>query len=239
MGFLSLFRKKEPEFPPMQVPPPEGDVQMDDDLPPWSQQPVAPMAPEIPPQNAWLRPQAPPIPRLSPIPEPDMFQRQADAAAIKQAVQQEAQPARPMQAPPRLTRESLFGQDPAPVRREIPSMFTPPDISWEPKGNFFASLSEPEEPKPTFSPRPEPMESQKVISRHPEPGKPLFVNVEDYVSILDSIKDMRSAVKQFEDSTHAMDAIRQKVLEACKDWHDSLDEVHRKLVFIDQTLFEG
>ncbi len=69
--------------------------------------------------------------------------------------------------------------------------------------------------------------------------KPLFVGVSEYVSILDVLKDIRNAAKQLDKDTLAVDAIRKKVANQSTEWHSNLDEVHKRLAFIDRILFEG
>lgn len=66
----------------------------------------------------------------------------------------------------------------------------------------------------------------------------LFVAVQDYVSILDSLKDVRKLVKEFEKRTHSIDSLKTSTLSSCKSWQGHLDDIHRKLAYIDHVLFE-
>ena len=57
--------------------------------------------------------------------------------------------------------------------------------------------------------------------------------------MLDALKDVKKAAREMEASTHSTDTVRQGLLKTANEWHDSLDEVHRRLAFIDRILFEG
>lgn len=68
--------------------------------------------------------------------------------------------------------------------------------------------------------------------------QPLFIAVPHYASVLDSLKDVRELVKEFEKRTHSIDHLQKETLSSCKGWRNNLDNIHRKLAYIDNVLFE-
>ena len=96
----------------------------------------------------------------------------------------------------------------------------------------------PQQPPLSYRPQ-QPLAPTMSRGRNLPQGKPVFVGVNPYVSVLDALKDVKKASKEMEIATHATDTVRQGLLKTANEWHDSLDEMHRRLAFIDRILFEG
>ncbi len=94
-----------------------------------------------------------------------------------------------------------------------------------------------QQPLPSY--QPQPLAPTMSRGRNIPQGKPVFVGVNPYVSVLDALKDVKKASREMEASTHATDTVRQGLIKTANEWHDSLDEMHRRLAFIDRILFEG
>lgn len=210
------------------------------------------------PRPMQQRPAIPSFPKLSSAPgqtparpsQPVAGQRRADAAAVKAAVQRQvAQPVRPAEQPAPVT--SLFG---APAASESTDFFSelqepPPWRSSQEESSFGSSLGlvplDAGGETPAERPPAQPVQPVQPAAPPHSKGRDamlgdqlLFVAVQDYVSILDSLKDVRKLVKEFEKRTHSIDSLKTSTLSSCKSWQGHLDDIHRKLAYIDHVLFE-
>lgn len=71
-----------------------------------------------------------------------------------------------------------------------------------------------------------------------ELGKPFFVNMDYYKQILDNINYINGRLKALENTTIKLDNLRQKEDAAFRNWHSSFEAMRKKLLFVDEILFE-
>jgi len=107
------------------------------------------------------------------------------------------------------------------------------------------------EPPHDFEPAPEPVEEHVIEERHeelpaPEPmapraprshDGPIFVSVQDYQAILNGVTAMKSKLSATDESfkkLHDIKAAQDKQLDA---WRSTLEDVQRKLTYVDEVLF--
>lgn len=114
--------------------------------------------------------------------------------------------------------------EPVTVRRIIPA---PTLQDFRPEPEFRPQMSRPPPPKIEES-RP-----------HMMPTRPIFVRSDRYQEIISSIGTVRSEMKQADDVMLRLDEIEKERGAQFTRWRNELEDVQRKLVFVDKTLFEG
>jgi hypothetical protein len=135
---------------------------------------------------------------------------------------------------------------PAEVRivNELPSMEQLPELPEEaPAAMELPSMPEHEEaPMPELEEAPAEMpepEERPVKARPVTRKEPLFVNVEDYQNVLTSINYVRSKLGEAEDLVRKLNdikAVEEKNFEA---WRNQLEDVQRKLAYVENVVFEA
>ncbi|MBN2567074.1 hypothetical protein JXB02_03260 [Candidatus Woesearchaeota archaeon] len=90
---------------------------------------------------------------------------------------------------------------------------------------------------PTPPPRPEEERPNIPRSDFFNLHRPLFVRVSEYKALLIYMTQMKDKTKDLSDIIFRLDAIKKDKDKGFEAWHDALEEVQRKLVYIDQSLF--
>ncbi len=75
-----------------------------------------------------------------------------------------------------------------------------------------------------------------VVVKHGE--GPLFINLSGYKTILLTVDDIRDHLKRANDRLADLNGIKSREDSALEAWHSSLENIQRKMIFIDRSLFE-
>ena len=83
-------------------------------------------------------------------------------------------------------------------------------------------------------------EKQRIKDReqHINYQKPIFVEVEDYRRVLDYIQEIKNDIKTSENVTARLEEVRAAKDKEFDKWHHALEDIQRKLLYVDKTLFE-
>lgn len=86
-----------------------------------------------------------------------------------------------------------------------------------------------------FEPMPEEHEEE-----HHRPARkgPLFVGVQDYQQLLNSVASIKGKLAETDDSFKKLSDIKTAQDKALEDWHAVLGNVQKKLSYVDDVLFE-
>ncbi|MBI5872501.1 hypothetical protein HZB88_05480 [archaeon] len=93
--------------------------------------------------------------------------------------------------------------------------------------------------EPTELPTYEPV-SEEEISRGDESkaGSPLFVKVEDYKHVLDTLKRLKAKLADAESILEKLSGIKAEEDKELESWKRDLETIKRQLMAIDNKLFE-
>jgi hypothetical protein len=86
--------------------------------------------------------------------------------------------------------------------------------------------------------KPEPM----TIETPPEPrsiNRPLFVKSDNFQKVLGRIKTAKESLKSCEDHLYAINDMKAKEDNKLKLWKSKLEDIQRKLIYVDKSLFEN
>lgn len=75
-----------------------------------------------------------------------------------------------------------------------------------------------------------------VVVKHGE--GPLFINLSGYKTVLLTVDDIRDSLKRANDRLANLSGIKLREDSSLEAWHSSLENIQRKMVFIDRSLFE-
>ena len=70
------------------------------------------------------------------------------------------------------------------------------------------------------------------------PEMPVFVKIEDYKDVLDVINMVKNKIDDARKTLGKINEIKNEEDAELELWHTTLEEVERKVDFIDKTLFE-
>ena len=73
---------------------------------------------------------------------------------------------------------------------------------------------------------------------HIRKGAPIFVKIDEYKDIVDILALMRKKIKEAKGTIERVNILKNEEDSELEAWHQSLDEVERKVDFIDKTLFQ-
>ncbi len=68
---------------------------------------------------------------------------------------------------------------------------------------------------------------------------PLFIKVDDYRIVLENINLVRNKLSESDYVVEALNELRNKVNDEFERWREDLEEMQRKVVYMDKALFEG
>lgn len=101
----------------------------------------------------------------------------------------------------------------------------------------------PEEIEPISAPEPVKIE---VIEEDEAPEKPrkalskegpVFVSMQDYQAILSGVNSIKSKLGEVDDSFKKLNHIKAGQEKELEDWRKALEDVQRKLTYVDEVLF--
>jgi hypothetical protein len=267
MGILNIFRKNSQPKPypgmaqqGMRFPPPPMDYSQDI--------PGIPTFPEMPnlqgnQQNA-PQPELPSLPELDiPVPPPELYSKPqnpvlspkdvvASFSDGRRAAGEKSQsiPDIPIEMPkletiPEMPKLQTM-QEPALSDDEI--MPPPPPIEGKPVSGLEIPLPPGKETgnveaksiKESFKEAiMEKFASPQAEKPRLERGGSIFVNVDDYREILNSTSTIRSSLGEAEDIVSRLNELKNEKDKEFDKWRLKLEDVERKLIFIDKTVFEA
>lgn len=67
---------------------------------------------------------------------------------------------------------------------------------------------------------------------------PVFVKIEDYKDVLDIIDMIKSKIAEAKEALAKINELKNEEDAELELWRSGIEEVERKVVFIDKTLFE-
>jgi hypothetical protein len=82
------------------------------------------------------------------------------------------------------------------------------------------------------------VESQEFRTGKTSLSQPVYVHVDQYKSILTNLASVRKKLSDSEELLQKLHEVREKESEDFGKWHDELEDIQRKIVHIDKTLFE-
>ncbi len=68
---------------------------------------------------------------------------------------------------------------------------------------------------------------------------PVFVKINDYKEVLDIVDVMKQKVKESNETLGKIKALKSEEDQEIKDWEKNLDEITKRLAFIDRAFFEN
>ena len=129
---------------------------------------------------------------------------------------------------------------------EMPAAY--PSIP-EPSPQILQPMQEPEKPsgeeQHEFTPEPHPkmagmlFSREKSISRGMPGAKTIYVKVDSFKATLGSINVVRSDLKKAEEALTKLESIKNAKDRSVDKLKSSLDDLQKKLIFVDKTLFKG
>lgn len=134
----------------------------------------------------------------------------------------------PIEAPMQsISASPMPAQEPMPVQE--PAEEEPQPVQEEP--TKFAQPEKPRMARRLFS-------HEKPLRERPT-GKTIYVKVDKFKATLGSINIIRSDLKKSEEALVKLESIKNSKDRAFDRVKSSLDDMQKKLIFIDKTLFEG
>ncbi len=67
---------------------------------------------------------------------------------------------------------------------------------------------------------------------------PVFIKIEEYRQVLDVLDELKKQVVDVRETLQEIDDIRSEEEVDLNQWRNQLDEVEKKILFVDQALFE-
>ena len=68
--------------------------------------------------------------------------------------------------------------------------------------------------------------------------KPGFVEQKDYKDVLDELSQVDAVIKQSQENLKELNEIKAESDTKLQEWRNNLEDIERKLLYIDKTLFE-
>jgi hypothetical protein len=69
-------------------------------------------------------------------------------------------------------------------------------------------------------------------------GMPVFVRIEEYKDVLDIMNMIRNKIEDAKETLGKINELKNEEDAELELWHTGLEEVERKVMFVDKTLFE-
>ncbi len=95
-----------------------------------------------------------------------------------------------------------------------------------------------EEPLKTIEPEEQvdltTLETKQEMSRGP-----IFIKVDDYRGILESVNLIRNKINESDYIIEALNDLKTKIDAEFEKWREELEEMQRKVMYMDKALFEG
>lgn len=68
---------------------------------------------------------------------------------------------------------------------------------------------------------------------------PIFIEINDYKHLLDNVDEIKNGLKKSGDYIFKLEEYNEQKHYECEQWKASLEDIQRKMVYIQKTLFEG
>jgi len=224
-----LKKEKMPELPPL----PKIE---EHELPPLPKEEELPELPPLPGEY-----ELPPLPELEAKPKKRLFSFLKPKKAKKGKIGEELPELPPLpeihEMPPKAEKE--FPElPPLPEEHELPSL---PEVhARAPEMPKLPPIHEEKVPemRPLLRehemPAPGPIAPPKDIGK----PKPKFITINDFRYIQSSIRSARDMVKGMDGFFSDLDGVKTNRHKRYGEWHNSLKDIQRKIMFVDKTLFE-
>lgn len=109
-------------------------------------------------------------------------------------------------------------------------------------GLFSKKKSELPPLEPSSLPSYEPLEEEAAIKgalqEEPEDQSPLFVKVDNYKHVLETLKKLRAKLSDAENVLAKLDSLKTEEDKELEAWKSGLDAIKNQLLAIDKKLFE-
>ena len=69
-------------------------------------------------------------------------------------------------------------------------------------------------------------------------GMPVYVRIEEYKDVLDVMNMIRNKIDDAKETLAKINELKNEEDAELELWHTGLEEVERKVIFVDKTLFE-
>ena len=69
-------------------------------------------------------------------------------------------------------------------------------------------------------------------------GMPVYVRIDEYKDVLDVMNMIRNKIEAAKETLAKINELKNEEDAELELWHTGLEEVERKVVFVDKTLFE-
>ncbi len=69
-------------------------------------------------------------------------------------------------------------------------------------------------------------------------GMPVYVRIEEYKDVLDVMNMIRNKIDEAKETLAKINELKNEEDAELELWHTGLEEVERKVIFVDKTLFE-
>ncbi|MBW2978397.1 hypothetical protein KY331_06130 [Candidatus Woesearchaeota archaeon] len=135
-----------------------------------------------------------------------------------------------------------------PSEEELPEFPEIPEFKEEEKPEIHEIPIAPPKPEPMKAEKPE---AQKIEARAfkeerkelkkaemREEFKPLFIKMESFQSIINELGHIKSIAKESEDAIARVDDFAGDQEKEFNKWHSQLNDMQKKLIFIDKTIFK-
>ena len=71
-----------------------------------------------------------------------------------------------------------------------------------------------------------------------EEGMPVYVRIDEYKDVLDVMNMIRNKIEDAKETLAKINELKNEEDAELELWHTGLEEVERKVIFVDKTLFE-
>ena len=98
-----------------------------------------------------------------------------------------------------------------------------------------------EEPQPMQMPKRQAMQQRQEMPKIQERylNQPIFLRVEKFKDVIHDINNVKAAFKDAESGIELVAGTEEKISKELQRWRNSLDDMEKKLMFIDKVLFKS
>jgi len=223
MGFLNLFKQKKevrakPPIPSIKPIPPTQTFPQHQNIPKYN----------MPPKPLDLTPGSKPL-----VTEPknvpgDLPSFPVDTDKIKEPIKTEEREL------PRFEKDStvkdfVTSSEPSkPFLHKIPQEF-------EPLPSFE---EEPFETKPLFRGEIKSVDKPVHFGLHEEVRKPLYIRTDQFRNTKSSVGSLKNKLKEADEILYRMDNLKEEQDSQFELFHKKIEDIQRKLIYVDKTIFE-
>lgn len=126
-----------------------------------------------------------------------------------------------------------LGQEEAPQENQNPAFYNQKE-SEELFQKFLAQEKANAENKaPDFTPDLMGAEIKKDI----DSGKPIFIKIDKYKSVLQELSNIRSFIRNANSSINSLHSLKESEDSELEEWRAKIEDIERKLIYVDDSLF--